>query len=82
MTAARRHAIRRLHRKVSIIKISPRLIALTSTFFALQILQARFCTLPSAKTTSGANSIPNLLLCFVSNSLNPQEEEKTLTFDE
>jgi hypothetical protein len=36
-------------------------VSLTSTFFALHILQARFCTLPSAKTTSGANSIPNLL---------------------
>ena len=32
----------------------------TSTFFALQIRHARFRTLPSARTTSGANSMPNL----------------------
>lgn len=32
----------------------------TKTFFALQIRHARFLTLPSACTTSGANSIPNL----------------------
>jgi hypothetical protein len=31
-----------------------------STFFALQILHAKFLTLPSACTTSGANSIPNI----------------------
>lgn len=32
----------------------------TRTLLALQILQARFWTLPSALTTSGANSTPNL----------------------
>lgn len=31
-----------------------------STFFALQILHAKLRTLPSACTTSGANSIPNI----------------------
>jgi hypothetical protein len=31
-----------------------------STFFALQILQAKLRTLPSACTTSGANSMPNI----------------------
>lgn len=31
-----------------------------STFFALQIRHARFRTLPSACTTSGANSMPNI----------------------
>jgi hypothetical protein len=31
-----------------------------STFFALQIRHARFRTLPSARTTSGANSMPNI----------------------
>jgi hypothetical protein len=32
----------------------------TRIFFALQMRHARFRTLPSAWTTSGANSIPNL----------------------
>ena len=34
-----------------------------STFFALQILQASLRTLPSACTTSGANSMPNI--CWI-----------------
>lgn len=34
-----------------------------STFFALQILQANLRTLPSACTTSGANSMPNI--CWI-----------------
>lgn len=38
------------------------MLKLTRTFFALQIRQARFCTFPSAWTTSGANSIPNLVV--------------------
>jgi hypothetical protein len=35
-------------------------VAPTKIFFALQMRHARFRTLPSACTTSGANSIPNL----------------------
>lgn len=34
----------------------------TSTTFAMQILHARFRTLPSALTTSGESSIPNLVI--------------------
>lgn len=33
---------------------------LTKTCLALQILQASFLTLPSAGTTAGANSTPNI----------------------
>lgn len=34
----------------------------TRTFFALQMRHARLRTVPSASTTSGANSMPNLFL--------------------
>jgi hypothetical protein len=36
------------------------MFVLTKIFFALQIRHARFLVFPSARTTSGANSIPNL----------------------
>ena len=39
----------------------------TNTTFAMQILQARFRTLPSALTTSGDSSIPNLVMRDKSN---------------
>ena len=43
-------------------RIIPTCKWLTKTFFALQMRQARFLTVPSACTTSGANSIPNLAI--------------------
>jgi len=53
---------------------------LTKTFFALQTLHARFRTVPSACTTSGANSIPNLCSGQHSKS-SGKTEGKGLTFD-
>jgi hypothetical protein len=40
----------------------PSSVQLTNTFLALQMRHARLRTLPSACTTSGANSMPNLSL--------------------